>query len=127
LKNGWLFDCEGKSFDEVKSLIDKAVFVYNNIRPHQSIGNKTPTEMLAELEGAACLGLPPLFLGSRTPAEFLALRTASVKVGILRRNEACRTLNKYKEALISNKLYTFAAECESDNFFRHNRGCCQLV
>lgn len=53
LKNGWLFDCEGSSFDEVKCLIDKAVFVYNNVRPHQSIGNRTPSEMLAELEKVA--------------------------------------------------------------------------
>lgn len=48
IKNGWLFDCEGKNFDEVESLIDKAVRVYNNDRPHQALGMRTPKQALQE-------------------------------------------------------------------------------
>lgn len=55
IKNGWLFDCEGKSFDEVGKLIDNAVRVYNNDRPHQALGMRTPRQALEEtiLSGSA--------------------------------------------------------------------------
>lgn len=48
IKNGWLFDCEGKSFDEVEELIDKAVKVYNGDRPHQALGMRTPRQAMDE-------------------------------------------------------------------------------
>ncbi|MBO5187273.1 MAG: integrase core domain-containing protein [Prevotella sp.] len=48
IKNGWLFDCEGKSFEEVECLIHKAVRVYNNDRPHQALGMRTPRQALQE-------------------------------------------------------------------------------
>lgn len=48
IKNGWLFDCEGKSFSEVESLINKAVDVYNNDRPHQALGMRTPRQAMEE-------------------------------------------------------------------------------
>lgn len=49
IKNGWLFDCEGKDFKEVEKLIDKAVKVYNNDRPHQALGMKTPRQVMDRL------------------------------------------------------------------------------
>lgn len=55
IKNGWLFDCEGRSFDEVEALIDKAVKVYNGDRPHQALGMRTPRQAMNEalLSGGA--------------------------------------------------------------------------
>lgn len=53
IKNGWLFDCEGRSFNEVSKLIDNAVFMYNNVRPHQSLDNLTPMEKLEQLKKSA--------------------------------------------------------------------------
>lgn len=44
IKNGWLFDCEDKTYTEVSSMIDRAVAVYNNMRPHQSLQMQTPAE-----------------------------------------------------------------------------------
>jgi len=52
LKNGWLFDCEGDTFEMVKGKIDKAVYVYNNIRPHQALAMKTPMEAFEEARTA---------------------------------------------------------------------------
>lgn len=49
VKNGWLFDTEDKGFDEVKSLVAKAVDVYNNMRPHQALGMHTPMEEMERL------------------------------------------------------------------------------
>lgn len=46
IKNGWLFDCEDKSFEEVQKAIDNAIWVYNNMRPHQALDMKTPMESL---------------------------------------------------------------------------------
>ena len=37
VKNGWLFETQEKSFEEVKQLVQKAVDIYNRIRPHQSL------------------------------------------------------------------------------------------
>lgn len=47
IKNGWLFECEGDSFEKVKDRIDNAVLMYNTVRPHQSLGMKTPMSMIA--------------------------------------------------------------------------------
>ena len=49
VKNGWLFDTEDKSFEEVESLVAKAVDVYNNMRPHQALGMHTPMEEMERL------------------------------------------------------------------------------
>lgn len=46
IKNGWLFDCEGKSYQEVEESIKHAVEMYNTVRPHQAIGMKRPIEIL---------------------------------------------------------------------------------
>ena len=44
VKNGWLFETEGKSFEEVKQLVQKAVDIYNRVRPLQSLEMRTPLE-----------------------------------------------------------------------------------
>lgn len=49
IKNGWLLECEEKPFGEVERLVAKAVDVYNNIRPHQALGMKTPASALKEM------------------------------------------------------------------------------
>lgn len=46
IKNGWLFDCEGESFQKVKEKIDNAVIMYNTVRPHQSLGMRTPMSVV---------------------------------------------------------------------------------
>ena len=48
IKNGWLFETEGKSFSEVKGMIKKAIEVYNTVRPHQALDMRTPKELLDE-------------------------------------------------------------------------------
>lgn len=49
VKNGWLFDTEDKSYEEVLQLVRKAVGLYNNVRPHQSLGMRTPREEMERL------------------------------------------------------------------------------
>ena len=44
VKNGWLFETEEKSFEEVKQLVQKAVDIYNRVRPLQSLEMRTPLE-----------------------------------------------------------------------------------
>ena len=44
VQNGWLFETEGKSFEEVKQLVQKAVDIYNRVRPLQSLEMRTPLE-----------------------------------------------------------------------------------
>ena len=51
VKNGWLFDTEDKTYDEVERLTAKAVYVYNNIRPHQALEMHTPMEEMKRLLG----------------------------------------------------------------------------
>ena len=46
IKNGWLFDCEEESFEEVEQRVEKPIFVYNNIRPHQALGMLTPMDII---------------------------------------------------------------------------------
>ena len=48
IKNGWLFDCEHESFEEVNKRIEQAIHIYNNIRPHQGIKMRTPMEYIDE-------------------------------------------------------------------------------
>lgn len=49
VKNGWLFDTEDKSIGEVREHTRKAVELYNNIRPHQSLEMRTPQEEMRRL------------------------------------------------------------------------------
>ncbi len=49
IKNGWLFDCEGDSFDAVLDKIDHAILCYNTLRPHQALDMKTPQEKMTQL------------------------------------------------------------------------------
>ncbi len=51
IKNGWLFDSEEESFEQVQIRIDAAITVYNTFRPHQALGMKTPYEMMLRLKG----------------------------------------------------------------------------
>lgn len=51
LKNGWLFDTDDKTIEEVTQLVDKAVFLYNTLRPHQSLGMRTPQQEILRLTG----------------------------------------------------------------------------
>ena len=44
VKNGWLFETQEKSFEEVKQLVQKAVDIYNRVRPLQSLEMRTPLE-----------------------------------------------------------------------------------
>lgn len=52
VKNGWLFDTGGRSYDEVQRLVGRAVWLYNNVRPHQSLGMRTPKEEMERLLSA---------------------------------------------------------------------------
>ncbi|QUB85090.1 IS3 family transposase [Prevotella histicola] len=49
VKNGWLFDTEDKSIGEVKENTRKAVELYNNLRPHQSLEMRTPQKEMQRL------------------------------------------------------------------------------
>lgn len=53
IKNGWLFDCDDLTFEEAKKQIAHAVDMYNNVRPHQALGMKTPMEQLEAMRKAA--------------------------------------------------------------------------
>ena len=49
IKNGWLFDTQDKSLEEVRQLIAKAVQTYNTLRPHQALDMRTPQQELLRL------------------------------------------------------------------------------
>jgi len=51
IKNGWLFDCDDESFEQVSKRIEDAVYVYNHVRPHQGINMRTPMEVVSETGG----------------------------------------------------------------------------
>ncbi len=44
VKNGWLFDTDDKDIEEVRKLTEKAIELYNKVRPHQSLEMRTPFE-----------------------------------------------------------------------------------
>lgn len=50
IKNGWLFDCSDESFEQISKRIDRAVYAYNYIRPHQGIQMRTPMEFINEAD-----------------------------------------------------------------------------
>ena len=37
IKNGWLFDCEDDSFEQLDKRIADAIYAYNYLRPHHGI------------------------------------------------------------------------------------------
>jgi transposase InsO family protein len=53
VKNGWLFDTGDKSPERVRRLVERAVWLYNNVRPHQSLGMRTPMEEMERLLSTA--------------------------------------------------------------------------
>lgn len=48
IKNGWLFECADESLEQVSKRIEKAVYAYNYVRPHQGINMKTPMDRVNE-------------------------------------------------------------------------------
>ena len=42
LKTEWLYDMKLTSREQASTAIDRIVYLYNNIRPHESVGNLTP-------------------------------------------------------------------------------------
>ena len=42
LKTEWLYHMKLTSHEEARQTIDRIIYLYNNVRPHQSIGNMTP-------------------------------------------------------------------------------------
>ena len=51
IKNGWLFDCDNESFEQVSKRIENAVYAYNHVRPHQGINMKTPMDIVKGISG----------------------------------------------------------------------------
>jgi transposase InsO family protein len=49
VKNGWLFETQDKTFRQVEELLVRAVELYNTVRPHQSLGMRTPLEEMQRL------------------------------------------------------------------------------
>ena len=49
IKNNYLKHQDIRSFDQLKNVLDRSVSLYNNDRPHKSIGYKTPQERENEL------------------------------------------------------------------------------
>ena len=45
LKEEWLIDLEGISVTDVKTSIDQIIAIYNEMRPHQGLGNITPAQV----------------------------------------------------------------------------------
>lgn len=48
VKNGWLYECEAMNFEQAKDMVDRAIYSYNWMRPHQAINMKTPMQMISE-------------------------------------------------------------------------------
>ena len=48
VKNGWLYECERMDFKQIGKEVDRAIYNYNWMRPHQAISMKTPMQMLSE-------------------------------------------------------------------------------
>lgn len=46
LKNSWYISCSKQSLEQAKTAVARAVQMYNQARPHQALGAKTPLEML---------------------------------------------------------------------------------
>ena len=46
LKNSWYISSEEQTFEEATQAVARAVEMYNTARPHQSLGGKTPLQLL---------------------------------------------------------------------------------
>ena len=46
LKNGWFFNNGQLSFEEARTAVENAVRMYNDARPHASIGMRTPGQVM---------------------------------------------------------------------------------
>lgn len=47
LKTEWLYQIKLSSQEEARQTIDRIIYLYNNVRPHQSVGNMTPAAVRA--------------------------------------------------------------------------------
>lgn len=65
IKNGWLFDCEQDSFEQLGKRIDAAIHAYNHVRPHQGIQMRTPMEYIERCREQAVEGS---LVGTGAPA-----------------------------------------------------------
>lgn len=54
LKNGWMFNNSACSLQQAKTEIDRAVLMYNTARPHQSLGMKTPMQIVDAMAKIHC-------------------------------------------------------------------------
>ena len=68
IKNGWLFDCEDDSFEQLDKRIADAIYAYNYLRPHQGIQMKTPMEYIRNGRGKV-VEVP--LVGTGAPAPIL--------------------------------------------------------
>ena len=68
IKNGWLFDCEDDSFEQLDKRIADAIYAYNYLRPHHGIQMKTPMEYIRN--GRGKVAEVPL-VGTGAPAPIL--------------------------------------------------------
>ena len=68
IKNGWLFDCEDDSFEQLDKRIADAIYAYNYVRPHQGIQMRTPMEYIRKCSGK--VAEVPL-VGTGAPAPIL--------------------------------------------------------
>ncbi len=66
VKNGWLFDCEQDSFEQVGRKTDRGIDMYNNVRPHQALGMRTPREQMKTLLSCGCFSPSPCGLQSKS-------------------------------------------------------------
>ena len=48
VKNGWLYDCGEMNFEQAREKVDKAIYSYNWMRPHQAINMRTPMQMYSQ-------------------------------------------------------------------------------
>ena len=48
VKNGWLYECGRMDFSQAGRMVDRAIYNYNWMRPHQAISMKTPMQMISE-------------------------------------------------------------------------------
>lgn len=46
IKNSWIYDYGNMEIEEARKALDRAIEMYNTARPHQSLGMKTPMEVL---------------------------------------------------------------------------------
>lgn len=70
IKNEWLYAYADKSFEETLHGVEKAIYNYNWMRPHQALGMKTPMQMICQDARNPLLVVSPA--GETTRSGFLA-------------------------------------------------------